>query len=185
MSEERNLNDIATSGPFRTETRDLHEMRVACVLDPFSFSCFEPECNLYNLSSQGWRYEIDAFRPELLLVESAWQGKNETWRGKRKSSAYKELFQFCRQRGIPSAYWGKEDPVSYDDFFAVAKEADFVFTTDADCIERYKHDLEHDRVYLMHFAAQPKLHNPIELYERRDKTCFAGSYYPQYRTRYI
>lgn len=64
-----------------------------------------------------------------------------------------------------------------------ARCADFVFTTDIDCIKKYKNALGHDNVFFLHFAAQPKVHNPIEKYERKDKFCFAGAYYHKYPNR--
>lgn len=64
-----------------------------------------------------------------------------------------------------------------------ARCADFVFTTDIDCIKKYKNALGHDRVFFLHFAAQPQVHNPIEKHERKDKFCFAGAYYHKYPNR--
>ena len=64
-----------------------------------------------------------------------------------------------------------------------ARCADFVFTTDIDCIKKYKNALGHDRVFFLHFAAQPQIHNPIEKHERKDKFCFAGAYYHKYPNR--
>lgn len=77
-------------------------------------------------------------------------------------------------------FWNKEDPIYTDTFMPAAKCADFVFTTDIDCIRKYKERLKHDRVYLLHFAAQPQKHNPVEKFTRKDKFCFAGAYYHRY-----
>jgi glycosyltransferase involved in cell wall biosynthesis len=50
-------------------------------------------------------------------------------------------------------------------------------------VPRYKHELGHERVYFLPFAAQPAIHNPIEEYERKDAFNFAGSYYLRYPER--
>lgn len=38
-------------------------------------------------------------------------------------------------------------------------------------------------MYYLPFAAQPAIHNPVEEYERKDKFCFAGSFYVKYKER--
>ena len=84
---------------------------------------------------------------------------------------------------MPVVFWSKEDPVHFGVFLKVAQAADFVFTTDADCVGLYKTCVGHDRVYYLPFAAQPKIHNPLEEYERQNKFCFAGSFYVRYQER--
>ena len=93
------------------------------------------------------------------------------------------MTRYCQEKNIPVVFWNKEDPVYTETFMAAARMADVVFTTDIDCIQKYKTQLGHDRVYHLHFAAQPKIHNPIEKYKRKDKFCFAGAYYHRYKQR--
>lgn len=55
---------------------------------------------------------------------------------------------------------------------------DYVFTTDANCLERYEQDLGHDRVDVLPFAAQPVIHNPVGLsYSEKAGVAFAGAWY--------
>lgn len=165
--------------------RSLKELRVAAIMDRFTLECFEPECDLVELTPDNWQQEVDAFNPELLFVESAWEGKNGSWHRKiaHCSDELYELTEYCHKRKIPVVFWNKEDPVYTDTFIPAARCADVVFTTDIDCIEKYKTELGHDRVYHLHFAAQPRVHNPIEKYKRKDKFCFAGAYYHRYQER--
>src|SRR5690606_31813518 len=65
----------------------------------------------------------------------------------------------------------------------IASLVDFIFTTDIDCIPKYKSKIGHDNVYLLPFAAQPKIHNPVERFQRKDAFNFAGSYYLRYPER--
>ena len=80
-------------------------------------------------------------------------------------------------------FWCKEDPIHFETFLNTAILFDYVFTTDIDCIHRYKAALGHDRVYLLPFACQPATTNPIETYQRKDAFCFAGAYYVRYPER--
>jgi glycosyltransferase involved in cell wall biosynthesis len=84
---------------------------------------------------------------------------------------------------VPTAFWNKEDPVHFSTFRNTVGLFDFVFTTDVDCVHRYKELLGHDRVYVLPFACQPAMHNPLEKYERKDALCFAGAYYARYPDR--
>jgi glycosyltransferase involved in cell wall biosynthesis/SAM-dependent methyltransferase len=163
----------------------LRAIKVACVMDEFTFHSFEPECELLPISPDTAVSELEAFCPDLLFIESAWRGKNEQWNRKIStlSPELRAVLQWCRRRQVPTVFWNKEDPVHFETFLTTAQQFDFVFTTDIDCIARYKAALGHERVYLLPFACQPKTHNPIELYPRKDAFCFAGAYYVRYPER--
>lgn len=169
----------------KTDVKVLRELKVAGIMDEFTRECFHYECNLLELLSEQWREQMESFRPDLLFVESAWQGKNGSWYGKVNhcSQEIVDLTGYCRANHIPVVFWNKEDPVYTDTFIKTARHADVVFTTDLECVQQYKTELGHDRVYHLHFAAQPKVHNPIEKYDRKDKFCFAGAYYHRYQRR--
>ena len=164
---------------------DLRELKVACVMDEFTFHSFAPECRLLALHTDRWQEEVAGFAPDLVFIESAWRGADEQWTQKvsNPSPEIMGLIAWCVANGVPSVFWNKEDPAHFGGFLHIARAVDHVFTTDIDCIARYKHELGHDRVYLLPFAAQPALHNPIERFERQDAFCFAGSYYLKYPER--
>lgn len=165
--------------------QDQKQLKVAAIMDRFTLDCFCPECVLKELTPDAWMEEMEQFQPELLFLESAWEGKNGLWRGKVNhcTDEVRKLTQYCHEKGIPVVFWNKEDPVFTDTFMAVARRADFVFTTDIDCIQKYKTELGHENVFHLHFAAQPRIHNPIESFVRKDKVCFAGAYYHRYENR--
>lgn len=163
----------------------LKDLRMACIMDRFTLDSYSPECNLIELTPGGWKSEIDDFKPELIFIESAWNGKDGLWHRKIANGS-PELYQmtsYCHELGIPVVFWNKEDPIYTDTFIPAAQCADFIFTTDIDCIKKYKIAVGHDNVYFLHFAAQPAIHNPIEKYDRKDKFCFAGAYYHKYPNR--
>jgi spore maturation protein CgeB/glycosyltransferase involved in cell wall biosynthesis len=166
-------------------TGSSRELRVACIMDEFTFHSYEPECDLHQLTPDGWRTELEDIQPEMLFIESAWRGKDELWGSKvgHCSHEVSQIVEWCRNKKIPTVFWNKEDPVHFQTFLNTAKLFDYVFTTDFDCIHRYKSALGHERVYLLPFACQPKSNNPIELYERKDAVSFAGAYYVRYPDR--
>jgi 2-polyprenyl-3-methyl-5-hydroxy-6-metoxy-1,4-benzoquinol methylase len=160
--------------------------RVATILDEFSDACFRYEADLVRLTKENWRTEIERERPEFLFVESAWRGNRENWRGLIKSAddtidnPLAALVDYCKRRGIPTVFWNKEDPPNFEHFIDAAAKFDHVFTTDANCIERYQARLGHQRVAALPFAAQPAIHNPIGKVESDDfEIAFAGTWYGQ------
>ena len=178
-------NSGATFFTEKLQAKTLKELRVGAIMDRFTLDSYHPECNLQELTPQNWKEEIDTFKPELIFIESAWQGKDGLWYRKiaNGSPELYEMTRYCHEKGIPVAFWNKEDPIYTDTFMPAAQCADFVFTTDIDCIRKYKNMLGHENVFFLHFAAQPAIHNPIEKYDRKDKFCFAGAYYHKYPDR--
>src|SRR5690554_222405 len=161
------------------------EIRVACIMDDFTFGSYQPECDLYQLTPESWQAELEACKPELLFIESAWRGKEDLWGSKvgHNSAELQGIVNWCKTRNIPTLFWNKEDPIHFQTFINTARQFDFVFTTDFDCVSRYKAALGHDQVFFLPFACQPKVHNPIEKYVRKDAFCFAGAYYVRYPER--
>ena len=173
------------SALFRTECNELKKLKVAAIMDAFTLGNFRSECELLEVTAENWQSQLDEFRPDLFFLESAWEGKDKSWY-KKIANGSKELYDltaYCHAKNIPVIFWNKEDPVYTDVFMSAASCADYVFTTDFDCIERYKRTLQHNNVYLLHFSAQPLVHNPVEMHNRKDKFCFAGAYYHRYKDR--
>lgn len=173
------------SALFRTECNELKKLKVAAIMDAFTLGNFRSECELLEVTAENWQAQLDEFRPDLFFLESAWEGKDKSWY-KKIANGSKELYDltaYCHAKNIPVIFWNKEDPVYTDVFMSAASCADYVFTTDFDCIERYKRTLQHNNVYLLHFSAQPLVHNPVEMHDRKDKFCFAGAYYHRYKDR--
>ena len=161
------------------------ELNIACIMDEFTFGSFKPEAILHQLTPSNWQTELEAANPDLLFIESAWRGKDDLWGNKvgHTSTELQGIVEWCRAKQVPTVFWCKEDPIHFETFLNTATLFDYVFTTDIDCIHRYKAALGHDRVYLLPFACQPATNNPVETYQRKDAFCFAGAYYVRYPER--
>lgn len=166
---------------------------IATILDTFSEFCFRYEADLVPLSVDAWQAEMERWQPSLLFAESAWLGNSGQWKylmtryAEKANNPLRDLLAWCREHGVPTVFWNKEDPANFEVFKQVAAEFDHVFTTDEQCIPRYRELLGHDRVYALPFAAQPAIHNPIQEAVKRERSvCFAGSWrarkYPERAT---
>lgn len=179
--------------------RGLEQVRVAAILDEFSYNSFKFECDLINLSFDSWRKEMDDHQPEVFLCESAWSGGDSDtrpWKGRVYASenfAYENrtellrILDYCREREIPTVFWNKEDPSHYDDkahnFVDTALKFDHIFTTDLASADRYRQEHGHQSVGVIPFAVQPKLFNPIERQPRSKDAVFAGGWYANHSKR--
>lgn len=158
-------------------------MRVGAILDSFSEACFAPECELISFTPANWREVLENADPDLLFVESAWHGNGGAWQYRIASYAnpagneLDSVLAWCGERGIPTVFWNKEDPPNFDRFVETAVKFDYIFTTDAHCVDAYRKRCGHDRVAALPFAAQPAIHHPLVKAPRQDKVCFAGTYY--------
>jgi spore maturation protein CgeB len=162
---------------------DKSKLTLACILDVFTKSCFQPEFNMISPGPQNWKNSLDTYSLDALFVESAWHGNNDTWLYKvgkyneNNLDTIKELISACNLKKIPTIFWNKEDPVHFDKFIDSAQRFDYIFTTDANCIPKYLEHTNHKHVYALPFAAQPKIHNPILEQARNKMVCFAGTYH--------
>lgn len=146
------------------------------ILDEFSHHSLRPELTLRPVGL--------AARPRpdtaLLLAETAWYGNGGRWQHQfsnfRAGNDLDRLVARYRRSGVPTVLWNKEDPVHFEVFVEAARVFDHVVTTDADCVDRYRAELGHDRVGVMPFAAQPSLHHPVGRQVDPRSICFAGAW---------
>ncbi|PAB59571.1 glycosyltransferase family protein [Anaeromicrobium sediminis] len=165
---------------------NINKLKVVSILDEFSYECLKYECNLIQLDIEKWKYQLINEDPDFLFVESAWLGKEGRWRHTvtGENNRMEDLINACNDMNIPTVFWNKEDPIFFENFIKTAKHFDYVFTTDEGCIERYKKILGHNNVYVLLFAAQPKLHNPIDKGKNPlGKVAFAGTWHKKHSQR--
>lgn len=181
----RGQHSAANYGPWPVPVREPRlSTRVGVILDDFSRMAFEYEWQQVLLKPSSWREVLESDPVDLVFVESAWAGNGGAWRyhltgPTAPRPALVEMLEFCRERGIVTVFWNKEDPAHFEDFLATAKLFDHVFTTDSNMLPAYRERLGHDRVGALSFAAQAAIHNPIRAHGRgpaRD-VAFAGMYF--------
>lgn len=181
INEERakfpNMQPVVSTGPDSSIT-------VASILDPFSQTAFSFEWNNLAVHPTSWKTQLEKNRPDLLFVESAWEGNSGAWRYQLTGSLaprveISSLVEWCKDNGVPTVFWNKEDPPHFEDFLKSAKLFDVVFTSDVNCVPRYKEALGHDRIHVLPFAAQPRMHNPARPIgvERDRSVAFGGMYF--------
>jgi hypothetical protein len=85
----------------------------------------------------------------------------------------------CRERGVPTVFWNKEDPAHFADFIDTAALFNRVYTTDSTKVADYVERLGHDRVGVLPFGAQPAIHNPIRMhgFGPEGDVAFAGTWF--------
>lgn len=166
-------------------TSDLKNLKVAAIMDEFTYHSFKYECNIQQLTPENWQKEFDHHKPDMLFIESAWRGVDDKWWNTvpRTCKELIDIVKYARLHNIPTVFWNKEDPVHTSTFIKTASLFDYVFTSDIDKVDEYKKILSHNRVFVLPFAAQPKVTNPIEKYDRKPIFSFAGGYYRRYKER--
>lgn len=160
------------------------DLTVGVILDEFSARAFSYEWNILSLEKDRWQEQLGEQRIDFLFIESAWSGNSGSWKYQLAGSSgpkteFLSLLEYCRDQGIPTVFWNKEDPPHFKDFLPAAREFDVVFTSDENRIVDYQRELGHDRIAVLPFAAQPAIHNPIRPSQGRHSrgVAFAGMYF--------
>lgn len=163
-------------------------LHVACLLDNFSFRCFEYEFHLYPLTRATWKQTLN--KPiDFVLFESAWHGSSAEWSGciskynKASNNLVTNIIKYIDSKKLTKVFYNKEDPVHFDLFSEFAscfnKKNDCIITTDDTMVSRYR-QLGCPNVFSFPFCCQPIIHNPInkDTYPNPDKNIFFPcSYY--------
>lgn len=169
----------------------LRQVKVAMICDDMTWENWKRECCATALTPHNWKQVLSAERPDVFFCESAWLGRKDQggcWRGAIYRN-HKVLFEnrgellrildFCKQNGIPTVFWNKEDPTFFDDlrydFKDTALKFDWIFTTAAECVPRYR-EMGHPRVDVMMFSFSPYLFSPMGSVPKERRAIFAGSW---------
>lgn len=183
----------------------LSDINVAVIMDAFTYNSFSPEFNTFVLEPDTWQEVFENNRIDIFFCESSWRGVGREsiiegnaiendyapWGGKiavkldkgtGREKTLLQIIEHCKNNDIPTIFWNKEDPPSFDRFIDMALNFDYVFTTDEDCIKKYKFR-GHENVFPLLFASQIRMFNPIQTKQRTDKVIFAGSWPSKYKDR--
>jgi spore maturation protein CgeB len=129
---------------------------------------------------------LKLWKPDLLFVESAWQGMGNSWKFKiatypdrpeRTNATLRKVITYARDLDIPCVFWNKEDRVHFERFISSASLFDTIFTVDSGCVKKYHQRIDHKvKVAPLMFAAQSKIHYFTGFGERLNRSNFVGSY---------
>ncbi|NWF72912.1 MAG: hypothetical protein HXY51_07755, partial [Nitrospirae bacterium] len=78
------------------------KLTIACIMDDFTLSSYQPEAVLHQLTPANWKAELEASNPDLLFIESAWRGKDELWGNKvgHTSAELQGIVAWCRTKHL-------------------------------------------------------------------------------------
>lgn len=168
-------------GPFRN-------LKVALVADHFTEVCLGAECRIRNVTPTNYQEVFREWKPDLLFVESVFHGENGAWRYElakqprwmrlTKPKAIYQTVDFARSLGIPTVFWNKDDGAFFEHFIDVAQHFDHVFTTDRNCLPRYRQRVPAaTTVNTLMMPYQPLFHTFTGFEFAVNEGCFTGSYY--------
>lgn len=154
---------LAEAGP------TIDRLKIGIVADEFTTTTVAATAVVVPLDRDRWRDQLASEQLDMIFIESAWEGNGGTWHravghySAEESADLDALLEAARDRGIPSVFWNKEDPVHFNRFRRAASLCDHVFTTDAGVIPKYlatPGSLSRT-VSSLPFYAQPLIHNPL------------------------
>ncbi len=161
-------------------------MKIALVSDDLTVKALALEATVIPLTPLSRRYALRLYRPDVLLVESAWNGWRNKWKygiasypshPNRTNTKLSDLVARARDLGIPTVFWNKEDGAHFDRFIDSAALFDTVLTVDENCIPRYRERLGPSfKLGVMPFAVQPVMHHPQQQGPSLRRANFVGSY---------
>lgn len=188
--------EIALQKEKNTSPPNLTDINVTVIMDSFSYNSYKMEFNAFCLEPDSWLDVFGENEIDLFFCESAWHGVGKsniidnvavenidspwehkiTYINRDKENTLLKIIEYCNENGIPTVFWNKEDPKSFDIFVDAALKFDYIFTSDYDSVKKYI-VRGHENVHPLLFASQIKHFNPICNKKRSKDIVFAGSWY--------
>jgi spore maturation protein CgeB len=161
-------------------------LKVGLVSDSLTAQSVNFDSNIVNITPWSRLYDLKIHRPDVLFVESAWQGHKSKWKfgiasyedyPNRNNLKLRDLVKRALDLKIPTVFWNKEDGAHFERFIDSASLFDVVLTVDENCIPRYRERLgDNVKLGVLPFAVQPKLHYPSREPPTIRSANFVGSY---------
>lgn len=166
-----------------------HDFRVGVIGDVYMYNFYKDVFTTVHYLSPSNYSDVLAQGLDIVIYTTCWKGiNNEEWRGvkfrEKPKKALDSILAYAKENNIKTVFQTIEDPSNFDYFLPVAEKFEYVLTTDTDCIERYKEELGHDRVFFGEYGVNPQFNNPIGCRRNtRNAAFFAGSYPKRYKER--
>lgn len=159
---------------------------MALIADILTSTALKFEVNIRHITPLNYKTILRFWKPDILFVESAWQGHRNRWKYKiasyphhlrRNNKRLTRVVAYAKKLGIPTVFWNKEDGVHFDRFIDSAKLFDHIFTVDENCIPKYREIVEVSvSINTLMFAVQPAIHNFTGFNFKYHHANFMGSY---------
>lgn len=162
--------------------------KIALISDKLTHDSLEAESciKIKNITPLNHKIVLKFWKPDILFVESAWQGYKNKWKykiasypdvPKRNNKKLEKVVSYAKKLGIPTVFWNKEDGIHFNRFIESAKLFDYIFTVDENCIPKYKEIVGKEvKVNTLLFAVQSKFHNFTGFNFKHTQANFVGSY---------
>lgn len=139
-------------------------LRVACILDPWTYQILRPEVRLLPLTPTNWRRMLGEGAPDLLLVSAAWESadggfENLLLEGGARG-ALPDILAYANARHIPTVFWDTDDGFHAPLFAAAATRFDHIFAVSDTAVEHYRRTAGRRDAEILPHAVQPRLAHP-------------------------
>ncbi|MGO3699090.1 glycosyltransferase [Halomonas sp. AOP1-B1-8] len=177
------LSAVATQNKLKKTPKDF---KAISIMDEISEECWKYEFNSFRIDRNNYKKQVDHSTATFAFLESCWKGNGGAWEYAFTSPGLKhanaqallDLIPRLKKRKVPVVFWNKEDPMHYDRYLPISKQADIIFTTDSNKVSDYQRDVPQADIHAVPFAAQQKICNPSDRFRSEpESVCFAGSYY--------
>ncbi|MFR4019477.1 MAG: glycosyltransferase [Clostridia bacterium] len=170
------------------------DLTIGIITDEFMYNYYKDSAHFLAIGHDNYKELVDNAGLDLLMYVSCWRGMyNNDWYGDELHGEIPGVIRYANDRNITTIFQTIEDPTNYERYLPIARECDYIFTTDKDCIPKYKVDTGNSNVFLLEYGVNPAFHNPIGMrkkYEEsmqskydRSSVFFAGSWMDRYKNR--
>lgn len=186
------LGELAKTLPVSNGSR-YHKkipLKVGIITDLYMYNFYKDAFSeIHYLSPSNFELIQATTKLDLVIYVTCWKGiEREEWRGIKyraeSARALEQIISKAREDGSKLVFQSIEDPSNFEYFLPIAKKFDHIFTSDIECIDRYKLECGHERVYYGEYGANPIINNPIGCRKHVLNTAFfAGSWSARYEER--
>ena len=165
------------------------DLNIGIIADEFLYDSFKDVANFEYISRDN--QELKDY--DFVIFATSWRGIDNSWYGSAHPNNEKrqemiELVEKYNNKGIPTIFYSKEDPVNYHLFKSLAEHCQHIFTTAVEMVKDYKTYTGNDNVHVLQFGVNPLIHNPVgtrsaSAEEFKEEVLFAGSWLTKYPVR--
>lgn len=166
------------------------DYKIGIICDEFVYNAYKDSANIKYISADDQESDEDF---DFVIFVTSWRGIDGSWaqvaspRSDKREQLMRLVNKF-KNKGIPTAFYSKEDPVNYHLFKDIAKECDVIYTSALEMVDIYKEYCSNDNVHVMEFGVNPNYHNPVgtrteTASKNKEHVIFAGSWTEKYPVR--